>query len=230
MPNEKFSFKEVLNLKLLKKSFLFLAFPVAMMFFLSYYQEIYGKDNYLDLFNYLHGLAFITTDIADLVATSYTEKFTYYLETESKGFFIKMLYHKCFAFSIPILFLLFIVYKEYQRIGLPLFLIFTIAVLAPLLLHFVAWDVYRIWAFPYMTMFLGYWILNLKFKNNTDQPKQFPVSLIIISTLVMFFLAINQPDLFDFEVARFTLIERILMVMPILVGFIFYIKAPKRIF
>lgn len=230
MPNEKFSFKEVLNLKLLKKSFLFLAFPVVMMFFLSYYQEIYGKDNYLNLFNYLHGLAFITTDIADLVATSYTEKFTHYLATESKGFVIKMIYYKSFAFSLPILLLLFIVYKEYQRIGLPLFLIFTIAVLAPLLLHFVAWDVYRIWAFPYMTMFLGYWILNLKFKNNTDQPKQFPVSLIIISALVMLFLAINQPDLFDFEVARFTLIERILMVMPILVGFIYYIKASEKVF
>ena len=141
-----------------------------------------------------------------------------------------MVYHKSFAFSLPILFLLFTVYKEFQRIGLPLFLLFIIAVLSPLLLHFVAWDTYRIWAFPYMTMFLGYWILNSKFKSNKDEPKQFPVLLIIISVLIMVFLAITQPDLFDFEVARFTLMERILMVIPILAGFGYYIKAPKRIF
>lgn len=230
MSDEKFSFKEVFNLKLFKKSILFLGLPAVLMFFLSCYQELYGKDNYLNLFNYLNGSGLIKKDIADLVATSYTEKFTHYLATESKSFIIKMIYHKSFAFSLPILFLLFIVYKEYHRIGLSLFFLFMIAVLSPLLLHFVAWDTYRIWAFPYMTMFLGYWILNLKFKNNTYQPKQFPVLLIIISVLVMVFLAITQPDLFDFEVARFTLIERILMVIPILVGFIYYIKAPKRIF
>lgn len=230
MSNEKFSFKEVFNLKLLKKSILFLAFPAVLMFVLSYYQEIYGKENYLSLFNYLNGSGFIKKDMADLVATSYTEKFTHYLETESKSFVIKMIYHKSFAFSLPILFLLFIVYKEYQRIGLPLFFLFMIAVLSPLLLHFVAWDTYRIWAFPYMTMFLGYWILNLKFKNNGEKPKQFPVVLMIISALVMVFLAITQPDLFDFEVARFSLVERILMVIPILAGFGYYIKAPKRIF
>ncbi|ANF49217.1 hypothetical protein A0O34_00990 [Chryseobacterium glaciei] len=156
MSNEKFSFKEVFNLKLLKKSILFLVFPAVLMFFLSYYQEIYGKDHYLSLFNYFNGSGFIKKDIADLVATSYTEKFTHYLATESKSFVIKMIYHKSFAFSLPILFLLFIVYKEYQRIGLPLFFLFMMAVFSPLLLHFVAWDTYRIWAFPYMTMFLGY--------------------------------------------------------------------------
>ncbi|AZA54376.1 hypothetical protein [Chryseobacterium sp. G0201] len=230
MSNEKFSFNEVFNLQLLKKSILFLGLPAVLMFFLSYYQEIYGKENYLSLFNYLKASGFIKKDIADLVATSYTEKFTYYLETESKSFVIKMIYHKSFAFSLPILFLLFIVYKEYQRIGLPLFFLFIIAVLSPLLLHFVAWDTYRIWAFPYMTMFLGYWILNVKFKNSTDQFEQFPVVLMIISALVMVFLAITQPDLFDFEVARFSLIERILMLIPILAGFGYYIKAPKKIF
>ncbi|MET3538350.1 hypothetical protein [Chryseobacterium limigenitum] len=230
MSDEKFSFKEAFNIKLVKKSVLFLTLPVVLMFFLSYYQELYGKENYLNLFNYLNGSGFIKKDIADLVATSYTEKFTHYLETESKSFIIKMIYHKSFAFSIPILFLLFIVYREYQRIGLPLFFLFMIAVFFPLLLHFVAWDTYRIWAFPYMTMFLGYWILNLKFKNNADKPKQFPVVLMIISALVMVFLAITQPELFDFEVARFSLIERILMVIPILAGFWYFIKAPKRIF
>lgn len=228
--DEKFSLKEVINIKLFKKSILFLALPAVLMFFLSYYQELYGKDNYLNLFNYLNGSGLIKKDIADLVATSYTEKFTHYLATESKSFIIKMIYHKSFAFSLPILFLLFIVYKEYQRIGLSLFFLFMIAVLSPLLLHFVAWDTYRIWAFPYMTMFLGYWILNSKFKNNADQFEQFPVLLIIISVLVMVFLAITQPDLFDFEVARFSLMERILMVIPIIVGFGYYIKAPKRIF
>lgn len=228
--DEKFSFKDVFNLKLFKKSALFLVLPVVLMFFLSYYQEIYGKDNYLNLFNYLKGSGLIKKDIADLVANSYTEKFTHYLATESKSFIIKMIYHKSFAFSLPILFLLFIVYKEFQRIGWPLFLLFMIAVLSPLLLHFVAWDTYRIWAFPYMTIFLGYWILNSKFKNNTDHFEQFPISLMIISAGVMVFLAITQPDLFDFEVARFSLIERILMVIPILVGFWYYIKAPKRIF
>jgi len=230
MSNEKFSFKEVFNVKLLKKSFLFLVFPAILMFLLSYYQEFYGKDNYLNLFNYLNDSGFIKKDMADLVATSYTEKYTHYLETESKSFVIKMIYHKSFAFSLPILFLLFIVYKEYQKIGLPLFFLFMIAVLSPLFLHFVAWDTYRIWAFPYMTMFLGYWILNLKFKNNTNQSEQFPVLLMMISVGVMFFLAVTQPELFDFEVARFSLIERILMGIPIFAGFWYYIKASKRIF
>ncbi|ANF49216.1 hypothetical protein A0O34_00985 [Chryseobacterium glaciei] len=72
--------------------------------------------------------------------------------------------------------------------------------------------------------------MNLKFKNNTNRSEQFPVFLMIISAGVMVFLAITQPDLFDYEVARFSLMERILMVIPIIVGFGYYIKAPKRIF
>lgn len=228
--SEKFSVKEAFDLKLVKKTALFLVLPTFLMFFLSYYQEIYGKDNYLSLFNYLNSSGFIKKGIADLVAISYTEKFTYYLATESKSFFVKMTCRKSFAFSLPILFLLFVVYKEYKRIGLPLFFIFIIAVLSPLLLHFVAWDTYRIWAFPYMMMFLGYWILNSKFKNYKNKPEQFTTLLMVISVFIMVFLALTQSELFDYEVERFSLIDRILLVLPIPIGLIYYLKASKRSF
>lgn len=226
--DESFSLDKNFIIDVLKKSAILLTLPIIFMIGLSFYQELYSVNHRKELFNYLMQFTFVKDYISELVARSYTETFRYYLSTESRYFFIRM-FSKCAVFfGIPILYLLFIVYKKYaSKLNIYLFFILVIVTLSPLLLNMIAWDTYRIWSYPYASIFLIFWILNSKFNTEDFSGKPSPW-VIIFFIICVLLLSLRKTPLFDREVERFSLTERIIISLPIILGGIYYVKTSKK--
>lgn len=132
--------------------------------------------------------------------------------------------------GIPILFLLYTVYNIFRKIDIYLFLLLASITLFPLLLHAIAWDTYRIWTFPYMVLFLGFWILNSRFKNQTYPSQKISLFEIIICIISLLLVAFVPNILMDEEVERFSLFEKSLIVLPVF-GVLYYLcKSPRKSF
>ncbi|MFP7658026.1 hypothetical protein [Chryseobacterium proteolyticum] len=226
---ERISFKDTLNSHLIKRISFFLILPLAVTFGVSAYQEMSGSNYHKMIFNYLDHLKFINVKVADSVASAYTVKFTDYIQDESPHFFQRVFVSKCsIFFGIPILFMMYVVYRKFEKANKYLLLLFAIVILIPLGLHAIAYDTYRIWSFPFMILFLGYWILSSGYNVTVDVSKKLSLSEILLAALAIALVSLVPSQLLDDEVERFSLVQRLLILIPLLAlgTACFYKKAP----
>lgn len=225
--DEKFVWKDIFSPHIFKKLFVFLGLPFAAILSVSFFQETGTENNFPAIFNYLKQNG-IDTDVADSVSSAYTKSFTHYLKEESPHFIQRLFISTCTIFNgIPILFLLWMIFKIFKlKHNFQLFLLLAIVSFVPLLLHIIAFDTYRIWTFPYMILFLGFWILSSKFslkKVRTGKLSIIETVFFIISFLI---IALVPTPLFDNEIERFSLLLRMIIIIPILV-MLYFLKKPQ---
>ncbi|WP_172277834.1 hypothetical protein [Chryseobacterium sp. LAM-KRS1] len=226
---EGISFKDTLNSHLIKRISFFLILPLAVTFGVSAYQEVSGSNYHKMILNYLDHLEFINAKVADSVASAYTVKFTDYIQDESPHFFQRVFVSKCsIFFGIPILFMMYVVYRKFEKANKYLLLLFAIVILIPLGLHAIAYDTYRIWSFPFMILFLGYWILNSGYNVTVDVSEKLSLPEILLAALAIALVSLVPSQLLDDEVERFSLVQRLLILIPLLAlgTACFYKKAP----
>lgn len=226
----KFSTKDILTRGIVKKLIVFLLLPLITTLGVSIYQEIFGKVGHNQIFNYLERFQFINKRGADSVASAYTMKFRDYFTEESPHFFQRVFISKCsIFFGIPILFMMYLVYKQFKRVHKYVLLSLAVITLIPLCLHAIAWDTYRIWSFPFMVLFLGFWILNSKMipiYNISNKMTLIEKSLAVISIL---FVSLIPSQLLDGEVERFSLLKRLIILLPLIIlGLYYFKKAPTK--
>lgn len=215
---KEFSLKELFSSTILKKIILFLFAPIAVLLFVVVYQESFGKVNFTTISNYLQQTKFIDKDVAHSVASAYTDKFTYYFQEQSPHFFQRIFVSKASVlFGLPILFMMYLLFLKYKKTNIYLLSFLVIVILFPLLLHAIAWDTYRIWAFPYMILFFGNWILSFN-KNHATSNYKIPNWILCVFTILVCLMLFFSNYLFDGEIERFSFIQRILFLIPLLIA------------
>lgn len=226
---EKFSRKALLSAGITKKLIAFLLLPLLATLFISTYQEIKGEDYFPSLFNYLKEIPFITDKAADSVSSAYTKSFSYYFKEESGHFIQRLLISKATVlYGIPMVFSLWMIFKEFNlKYNLRVLLLLAIVSFIPLLLHAIAYDTYRIWSFPFMILFLGFWILSLALPSEPKKHTHISATEIIFFMVSFILITLVPNVLFDGETERFTLVTRLLLLLPILSILYFLKKSPN---
>ncbi|MCY0970190.1 hypothetical protein [Chryseobacterium wangxinyae] len=228
--NQILSLKDIFKKIFTIKTIGFLILPCASLIVLSIFQESNINDLYSKIYNYLENIKFISRNSADSVASAYTGKFSYYFWQESKHLFQRLFISKCsILYGIPILFMMFLIYKKFHNVNIYLMMILAICVLFPLLLHSIAYDTFRIWSYPFMTLFLAFWILNSS-KNSIDSSINLSKFHVIIFIFSISLVSLSSNVLFDGEKEHFTFLQRILLFIPVLAAVLLYLKNPKKIF
>jgi hypothetical protein len=225
---EKFSFNNIFSGIILKKLILFLVLPVVTTILISFFQETNNEVYFSEIFNYLKQVSFISEKAADSVASAYTKSFSYYFKEESSHFIQRIFLSKGTVFyGIPIVFSLWMIFKEFRlKENFQLFFLLVVISFIPLLLHAVAYDTYRIWAFPFMILFLGFWILSSKFKIKKEETRKLLTLEIAFFIISFLFVALVPNNLFDNEVERFSLPIRLIMILPIFL-ILYLLKKPQ---
>lgn len=220
----------VLKDRLFRKSAIFLILPMITVIGISLYEEIYGKESYFYLFNYLKNIRFIGERVAGSVASAYTEKLSYYFTEESPHLFQRLFISTCTILcGVPLLFLCFILYKRfYKKTGTYLLFIALVVIFFPLLLNAIAWDTYRIWSFPYMIIFIVFGILNDQWKDDEVKFNKIPVSETIVFFISILLVGVGPNILMDDEVERFSFSERIIGLLPIFLMMFYYYKSLNK--
>ncbi|KFF26416.1 hypothetical protein [Chryseobacterium vrystaatense] len=221
----------VFSKDLFKKVGIFLFFPLAATVLISVYQEIWGKENDQLIFHYLEGTGFISKKVALMISSAYTESFGTYLRQQSVYFVDRLFLSKnTLKFGLPILFMMYLVYREFKKINRYVISLLVTVSLFPLLLHAVAWDEFRIWAFPFMILFLGFWVISSRYKADEISDARlswFEIVLFIISVILV---AIFQNNLFENEIERLSKIQRCMLLVPmgVLTGYLYLKKSPNK--
>lgn len=215
--DEKFLLKDIFSGKIFKKLFLFLIFPFLMMISVSVFQEMNDEVYFSKIFNYLKEFPFISERTADSVASAYTKSFSYYFSEEKGNFIHRLLMSTCTIFcGIPILFSLWMIFKEFKlNKNFQLFILLAGISFIPLLLHAVAYDTYRIWTYPFMILFLGFRVLSSKFTVKNEAGRKLSIPEIVFFIVAFLFVTLIPNHLFDQEVERFSLIFRVVLILPI---------------
>lgn len=225
---KKFSLKELLSSTVLKKIALFLFAPIGVLLFLIVYQESVGKVSFTTISNYLQQTKFIDKDVANSVASAYTDKFTYYFQEQSPHFFQRIFVSKASVlFGLPILFMMYLLFLKYKKTNIYLLSLLVIVILFPLLLHAIAWDTYRIWAFPFIILFLGNWILSFN-KNQASFDYKLPNWILYVFAIIVCLMFFIPNYLFDGEVERFSFIQRILFLIPLFIALFLLQKRGEK--
>lgn len=229
VPERKFFIKNVFSPNVIKKLALFLTLPFLSAVFISGYQEVNGGNYYTQLFSYLKQSS-ISEKVADSVCSAYTKSFTYYFSEQYEHFFQRIFISKATIFyGIPIVFCLWMIFKEF-KLNIQLFILLIVISAIPLILHSIAYDTYRIWTFPYMILFLGFWILSLKYKRDIGQtkPEKFSWWEYVFFITAFLFVSLIPAILFDGETERFSVAVKLILILPIL-GILYFIKkAPVK--
>lgn len=177
------------------------------------------------VFNYLKQYSFIEENPADSVASGFTKSFSYQWEAQSPHFFQRVFVSTCTIFyGIPMLAMTLFIFKFFDfKKKLDLFFLLIAVCFCPLLLHAIAYDTYRIWTFPFVMLFLVFWILKMyQFpKNEKSSLNIFELFLFAISIIFTFFI---PNHLFDGEAERFSFQTRVLCSLPLVLGLIFILK------
>lgn len=226
----KLPMKTFFSLQVAKKLGLFLFLPVFTVFSVSMYQEMNGADHFNTVLSYLEHIPFIAHKAADSVSSAYTKSFSYYFKEQSGHFIQRLFISKATIFyGIPIIFSLWVIFKEFRlQKNFRLFTVLAMVSSVPMLLHAVAYDTYRIWSFPFMIIFLGFWILSSESAEARQPCKH--ISLPGISFFVISFALVTlMPNfLFDGQAERFSLPIRITVVLPMLIMLYFIKKVPTQ--
>jgi hypothetical protein len=229
IPDEKFSFKSIFSMKFLKKLVLFLLLPFLAAISVSAYQEIHGENYFFTIFNYLKQISFISEKTADSVSSAYTKSFSYYFKEESGNFIQRLFISRgTVLYGIPILFSLWMIFKEFRfKQNFQLVLVLAIISFIPLLLHAIAYDTYRIWSFPFMILFLGFWILSSKFSIKKEEVRKLSILELVFFIISFLSVALIPNILFDNEVERFSLITRLIIIVPLFI-ILYFLKSPNQ--
>jgi len=120
------------------------------------------------------------------------------------------------------------IFREFNlKKNIHLFMVLAAAAFIPLFLHAIAYDTYRIWSFPFMILFLGFWILSSReITVKRDEIKKLTL-VEIVFFMISFLLVFLLPNfLFDGETERFSLPVRLILMLPVF--FILYLlKKPQ---
>ncbi|KUJ55679.1 hypothetical protein [Chryseobacterium aquaticum] len=227
--NKKFSFGDIFSKSILSKLALLFVLPVITTISISFFQEINDENYFSIIFNYLKQTLMISDEVAGSVSSAYTKSFTYYFEGQ-KGHFIQRLFiSKCtIYYGIPIAFCLWMIFREFNlKKNIQLFIVLTTAAFVPLLLHAIAYDTYRIWSFPFMVLFLSFWILSSKEitvkKEEVKRLSSVEIIFFIFSFLLIFLI---PNELFDGETERFYLPVRLILMLPVFL-ILYFLKKPQ---
>ncbi|WP_449398674.1 hypothetical protein [Chryseobacterium wanjuense] len=225
---EKFSFKNIFSADILKKLMVFLILPFCTAIAVSLYQELNGENYFSIIFNYLRQIPFITEKAADSVGSAYTKSFTYYFKEEKGNFIQRLFFSKAtILYGVPILFSLWMIFKEFKlKQNIQLFLVLVMVLCIPLLLHAIAYDTYRIWSFPFMILFLGFWILSSKFTLIKEKTRKLSILEIIFFSISLGLVSLIPNVLMDNEEERFSLIIRLIIIVPIFL-ILYFLKKPQ---
>lgn len=225
---EKFSFKNIFSADILKKLVVFLILPFFTAISVSLYQEWNGENYFSVIFNYLKEIPFMSEKAADSVASAYTKSFTYYFKEESGSFIQRLFFSRAtILYGIPILFSLWMIFKEFKlKQNIQLFLLLMAVLFIPLLLHAIAYDTYRIWSFPFMILLLVFWILSSKITIKKEETRKLSTLEIIFFSISLGLVSLIPNVLMDNEVERFSLIVRLIIIVPIFL-ILYFLKKPQ---
>lgn len=227
-PAQAFSFKNIFSAEIIKKMVLFLGLPVLAIAFLSSFNELGGRDYAFTVLNYLRSIPFVPEKVARSVTGGYTQSFSLAFQEQSSHFIQRVFISKATIFyGIPMLFLLWTVFKEFRlKRNIGILILLAAVSICPLLLHSIAYDTYRIWTFPFMILFLGFLVLSMKFKfNNKDKTKLSVPETVFF--MISFLLVTLVPNiLFDGETERFSLLFRLILILP-LFSMLYLLKKPQ---
>lgn len=102
--------------------------------------------------------------------------------------------------------------KHPQRLFLFICLVFT--TILPLSLHAVAWDTYRIWAYPLVAALLALWgISEIEVSRESDEQKE-PLWPVIMASMMIVGQVFLPAPLMNDAVERFSSIARVLLYLP----------------
>ncbi|SHF57479.1 hypothetical protein [Chryseobacterium sp. OV279] len=223
--------KLIFSSELFKKAGLFLLLPVVATLSVSFYQELYGKENDQLILHYLENTGFISRKVAVMISSAYTESFGTYLKEQSPFFIERMFLSKnTVKFGLPILFMIYLAIREFRKVNKYILMLLAAVSLFPLLLHAIAWDTFRIWAFPFMILFLGFWVLSNRFSDveiSDERLSWFEILIFVISVVLVGFF---QNTLFENEIERLSKLERVVLLIPVFLatGFLYFKKAPIK--
>ena len=226
--NKEFSLTDLFSKNILYKISLFLILPVITTASISFFQEMNGENYFSTIFNYLKQTSMISDQVADTVSSAYTKSFTYYFEGQ-KGHFVQRLFiSKCtIYFGIPIAFCLWMIFKEFNlKKNIRLFILLAGVSFVPLLLHAIAYDTYRIWSFPMMIVFLGFWILSSNGAVRKEKIEKLSFVEVVFFTISLLLVFLIPNVLFDGETERFSLPIRLILMLPIFLIF-YFLKKPR---
>ncbi|SFN76769.1 hypothetical protein SAMN05421594_4112 [Chryseobacterium oleae] len=221
----------VFSSELFKKAGLFLLLPVVATLSVSFYQELYGKENDQLILHYLEHTGFISRKVAVMISSAYTESFGTYLKEQSPFFAERMFLSKnTIKFGLPILFMIYLAGRQFRKVNKYILILLVAVSLFPLLLHAIAWDTFRIWAFPFMILFLGFWVLSNRFSDieiSDERLSWFEILIFVISVVLVGFF---QNTLFENEMERLSNLERVVLLIPVFLatGFLYFKKAPIK--
>ncbi|MDR6157899.1 hypothetical protein QF023_001415 [Chryseobacterium sp. SLBN-27] len=223
-----FSFKNIFAKTTLTNLAIFLVLPVFAAVSISFFQEINGENYYSQIFNYLRQSS-IPENVSGSVSSAYTKSFTYYFKDQHEHFIQRLFISKATIFyGIPLLFLLWVIFKEFKlKQNIQLLILLILISFIPLLLHSIAYDTYRIWSFPFMILFLIFWILSSGFKG--DNQTEIVSRREIVFFMISFLLVSLIPNiLFDGETERFSLPVKFVLMLPILAILYFLKKLQSK--
>lgn len=223
--------KLVFNSGLLKKIGLYVLLPVAATVSVSLYQELYGQGNRQLIFNYLQDTGLIKKGVANSLAAAYTEGFGSYLKSEAP-YFLKRVFLSMgtIKYGIPLLFMAYMVYKQFGKINIYILLLLAAVSASPLLLHLIAWDIFRIWSFPFIILFIGFWVVCGKFQTVHERSNKLSLFEIVFFLVSIILVSLFPNFLFDNATENLSTPVRILILIPVfsVIGYL-YKKAPEKI-
>lgn len=227
-PAQAFSFKNIFSFEIIKKMVLFLGLPVLAIAVLSSFNELGGRDYAFTVLNYLRSIPFIPEKVARSVTGGYTQSFSLSFQEQSRHFIQRVFISKATLFyGIPMLFLLWAVFKEFRlKSNIGILILLAAVSICPLLLHSIAYDTYRIWTFPFMILFLGFLVLSLKFKFKNTEEKKLSVPETVFFMISFLLVTLIPNVLFDGETERFSLLLRLILILPLFLMF-YLLKKPQ---
>lgn len=122
------------------------------------------------------------------------------------------------------------IFKKFKlRQNIHVFIVLILIAGVPLLLHSIAYDTSRIWTFPYMILFLGFWILSVKTgKLEQTEPEQPSVWETIFFMVAFLFVSLIPNQLFDGETERLPFEVKLFLILPILLMLYFLKKSSTQ--
>ncbi|WP_146942298.1 hypothetical protein [Chryseobacterium hagamense] len=227
-PAQAFSFKNIFSPGMIKKIIAFLGLPVLSLIFLSWFHEREGGDCVTTVFNYLKSIPFIPENVARSVTSAYTQRFSLSFQEQRSHFIQRVFISKATVFyGIPMLFLLWMVLKEFRLKGnIGIFILLAAVSSIPLLMHSIAYDTYRIWTFPFMILFLGFWVLGLKFRFKRAETDILSIPELVFFIISFLLVTLSPNVLFDEETERFSLPVKLILILPLFL-MLYLLKKPQ---
>lgn len=119
--------------------------------------------------------------------------------------------------------MMLMLFKMFRKVNTIIPVLIVVVSVFPLLLHAIAWDTFRIWAFPFMLLFLGWYAADSPTRTlATDRDclsfaeKVFFTASFLLVTLIPNFL-------FDGASERFSIPLRLALILPVLAA-VFYLN------